>query len=319
MIALDLFAGPGGWDIAAHRLGIGTAGIELDPAACATRRAAGLPTIEGDVREYRHLAGSFHGQIASPPCQTFSAAGNGSGRRALADVLLGVETLSLVGEFSHVFEDERTGLVLEPLRWAMLALDKGSPFRWLAWEQVPAVLPVWEACAEVLRAEGYSVATGVLHAEQYGVPQTRRRAVLLAQLLPTDRRNQPAQELLARLPVPTHPGAVTIRSTLDLEPEVAQQRQWRGAGLTSRHGERPGRSLDQPSFTIAGGGAGSGALRWADADDRVIRPLTVAERAALQTFPADHPWQGTKAQQQGQVSNAVPPLLAEAILAEVTR
>jgi DNA (cytosine-5)-methyltransferase 1 len=50
----------------------------------------------------------------------------------------------------------------------------------LAWEQVPTVLPVWEACAEVLRAEGWNVWTGLLHAEQYGVPQTRKRAFLLA-------------------------------------------------------------------------------------------------------------------------------------------
>ncbi len=43
--AIDLFAGPGGWDIAAHRLGLRTVGIEWDQAASDTRRAAGLPTV----------------------------------------------------------------------------------------------------------------------------------------------------------------------------------------------------------------------------------------------------------------------------------
>lgn len=48
--AIDLFAGAGGWDIAAHSLGICTIGVESNPAACLTRRAAGFPTVEGDVR-----------------------------------------------------------------------------------------------------------------------------------------------------------------------------------------------------------------------------------------------------------------------------
>lgn len=86
------------------------------------------------------------------------------------------------------YEDIRTGLVLEPLAWAL----RHEP-EWLAWEQVPTVLPVWEACAEVLRADGYSVAVGVLHAEEYGVPQTRKRAVLVA-----------SRTRAVSLPTPTH-------------------------------------------------------------------------------------------------------------------
>lgn len=39
---------------------------------------------------------------------------------------------------------------------------------------------MWEAYAEVLRDQGYSVVMGIMHAEQYGVPQTRKRAILIA-------------------------------------------------------------------------------------------------------------------------------------------
>jgi hypothetical protein len=64
----------------------------------------------------------------------------------------------------------------------------------VVWEQVPSVLPVWKACAEVFTERGYSTSVGVLNAEQYGVPQTRRRAILVAR-----RDGVPAA-----LPPPTH-------------------------------------------------------------------------------------------------------------------
>ena len=179
--AVDLFAGPGGWDVAARELGLHVLGIEIDAAACATRRAAGLSTYEGDIRHYDPQEfPEARGLIASPPCQTFSAAGKGAGRLALDTVLLELKKVANGEAIDYgVYTDERTGLVLEPLRWIRDALAFGG-YDWIALEQVPAVLPVWEAYAEVLRDWGYSVATGKLSAEQYGVPQTRKRAILVA-------------------------------------------------------------------------------------------------------------------------------------------
>ncbi|MFW3477377.1 hypothetical protein [Streptomyces microflavus] len=47
MASVDLFAGPGGIDLADRAIG-----IEWDANAVATRVAAGLPTVHGDVRDY---------------------------------------------------------------------------------------------------------------------------------------------------------------------------------------------------------------------------------------------------------------------------
>lgn len=62
-------------------------------------------------------------------------------------------------------------------------------------------------------------------------------------------------------------------------------------------------------------GVGLGSCYARDAVERATgrRRLTVAECAALQGFPADHPWQGTKATQYRQVGNAVPPIVAQRI------
>lgn len=273
--ALDHFAGTG-WGV-----------------AC-TRRAVGFRTIYRDVWSGLHHAQlvPFHDlYIASPPCQTFSVAGRGTGRKALDMVLMLIasgawkEPTKLRAAGADL-GDDRTALVLTPLAhiWAH------QP-RLVALEQVPTVLPVWEAMADVLRGLGYSVWTGNLQAEQYGVPQTRKRAILMARL------DGPVAP-----PVPTH-SRYYSRTPERLDPGVQKwvsMAEALGWGMTGR-----------PYPTIAtgteGGGTdpaalgGSGARknvyaeraagRWApsgDADndrDGGILRLQAADASTLQTFP----------------------------------
>lgn len=384
--AVDKFAGPGGWDVAARRLGLEVEGIELDDAAVLTRAAAGHRTRHASVLDVPIADyDGVRGLIASPPCQTFSLAGNGAGRRALRKVLLGLSEIA-GGRDHPEFDDVRTALVLQPLIWALQLRPE-----WIAWEQVAPVLPVWEAAAEVLAVRGgYYVATGLLHAEQFGVPQTRTRAVLVA------RRDRPV-----RLPRPTHrlyvkgvdrsagdqrlqpwvsmadalgwgaapAGSVpvemgdtqahaAIRGIDEPAPTVTCSGNylWRfaGAGLGSSAGQIP-RELDEPAHTLTGKGTAAwlppaavpGDTSWVH--DRpsptivgsfhpeiVAAPsyrgpgspprqdtpgsvrVTVEQAGVLQSFPADYPWRGNQGKQYQQAGNAVPPLLAEAILRSVT-
>lgn len=179
---IDLFAGPGGWSAGLNMIGRAeTVGIEWDKAACDTARAAGHERLQADIAELDPftIGGTdVEGIIASPPCQGFSMAGKGKGREDSARLI------AAVGDFAHgdpratlhaTMTDDRSLLALEPLRW-VLDLEP----EWTTWEQVPAVLPLWEACAEVLRADGYDVWTGLVQAETLGVPQTRKRAILRA-------------------------------------------------------------------------------------------------------------------------------------------
>ena len=299
MIADDLFAGAGGWDLAADKLGIHARGVENMPEARATRDAAGLTTIHDDVWTFRP-DGTASGLIASPPCQTFSTAGKGAGRKALDDVLAGIrEGFYRDRDALHFFGltvgDDRTGLVLTPLHFAVT----GS-YRWLAWEQVPAVLPVWQMCAAILRGEGWNVWAGLVNAEDYGVPQSRKRAVLLGSL------DHPVTA-----PTPTHRFPRTLAQVLEWKPGTVVHH-IRGAGMTERHGARPGRNYDQPCFTVTGK-----ARSWmVDLPGGGRRPFELEEAAVVQTFPRHHPWQGSRSKRFLLVGNAVPPLMAASLLAE---
>lgn len=313
---IDLFAGPGGLDVAATWLEIPVTGIEWDPNACATRRAAGLDTIEADVRSYGpEDFPDANVLTGGPPCQTFTVAGSGSGRQALGQVIENAEDMA-----SHLgdgiprceFEDDRTGLVLEPMRWTLLALEAGRPFQAIVLEQVPAVLPIWEAYGAILRRYGYEVAIGVLRTEEFGVPQTRRRAILIA---------RQGDEKVS-LPSPTHQpyrrGGID-QGAFELLPWVSMGRALkRTASFTviSNYGSggdprnRGQRRSDEPSATITGK-----VMR-----NRLVFPggdegrFSHNEAGRLQTFPLDYPWSGGDIGQQ--IGNAIPPRLAVHVIAQ---
>ena len=183
---VELFAGPGGFSTG-HKLAelddVELDGYEWDPDACATAVAAGHKRELADVAVVPlPPRGSIRGLIGAPPCQGFSPAGLKLGRgdsplimRAIDDMAAGMDPEYVMDALHRACADHRSSLVLQPLRWALAVNPE-----WICLEQVPPVLPIWQAMAEVLVRHGYSFWVGILSAKRYGVPQTRRRAFLAA-------------------------------------------------------------------------------------------------------------------------------------------
>ncbi|WP_445282927.1 DNA cytosine methyltransferase [Streptomyces sp. DSM 118148] len=450
---VDLFAGPGGLDVAADVLGYEVTGIEWDKDACATRSAAGMDTFHGDVREYS--AAHFpHAQVLTggPPCQTFTVAGHGAGRRALDDVLRYIRRLHaavstdeaewddifriwreisaeleekaaqaekvkaekrevealrsverkaikkslqergsspeeiksilkvlrasrevefedtdlkhLIEEYSALgvrlndlkakleeLGDERTGLVLQPLWWVIERSRRPGlqPYKAVILEQVPAVLPVWDEYAKVLNTLDYRTKTQLMCTEAFGVPQTRKRAVLMArrgkiaipEIDETHERYRPGA-------VPTGSSATTDQRELFPSTEeqdthsrpketwVSMERALEKARSIAPHlPDRPAftvisnygtggdpvargrRDHDVPSATITGKVSRNRLVHKGtntDLPDELAR-FTLAEAGVLQTFPVAYPWSGKNQSQQ--IGNAVPPRLALHVLRHV--
>jgi DNA (cytosine-5)-methyltransferase 1 len=298
---IDLFAGPGGWDTGVRDLGIVPLGFEWDDAACETARAAGHRRWQADiaaldptmVRDHlanlRGIAG-VRGLIASPPCQGFSMAGKGRGRddsehllKRLHDVQTRTDVEDAIRDLTPTMTDPRTLLVLEPLRWA-LALTPS----WMAWEQVPGVLPLWEACAEILRRVGYSVATGIVSAEQYGVPQTRRRAFLVARAPWFTRTHGPAtlppathSRYHSRSPERRDEGVLPWVSMAQALGDAYADQLYAGAGQTAvdTSGQRQ-RPADEPAHTVTGKGTAAWVPTFNDQSGTPFDPTWPDQRPA---------------------------------------
>ena len=325
MRTLELCAGAGGAALGLHRAGYThTACVEVDPHACATLRAAGFPAVEQDLRTYSPATSG--GLLwASPPCQPFSQAGK---RRA---------------------QHDSRNLWPDVLR----CIDKARP-RWFVMENVRGLTYHRKGCTPLFPASGCAgcylqrvilrelksrfahVWHGVLNAADYGVPQHRRRLIIVAGPAPFDppapthgpTADTPWRSCGEALETTVIGGGRNPQSTalahtrsyrdLSAEPSVTITAVMVGnrgpftidGGRNSTHNPKQERVVGSSDPCPSIGTGGNQVVRTPDGK-RCLQP---DECAVLQGFPSTYPWHGpTKRCLYRQVGNAVPPALAESI------
>jgi DNA (cytosine-5)-methyltransferase 1 len=333
---VDLFAGPGGWDVAARRLGMDPVGVELDAAACATRAAAGLRTLRGDVAALDPRAfAAVRGVIASAPCPTFSAAGNGGGR-LLSNVIVdcarglvrGVDGRAAaivaargVLDPVYVADDARVaverGRAQDPeralaraARDAAMSLLVVEPVRWVA-----ALRPRWVALEHrryVPPREGDEATGPLFVAEPERVVHREDH-----DLLPWVSMEDALGWGMTRRPTTTVTAQRNRSGGVDpLDGGSGARAALRRARETGAWvAERPATTVNgDPGISAPGrpdpgisGSQQAGALR-----------VSLEEALVLQGFPQSYPLCGPVGKRYEQVGNAIPPPLADAALREVT-
>lgn len=292
MKALILCSGAGGSTEGIRDAGVTeTLSIEWMSEAVDTARAAGHDVIQKDIRSLNptHIAEHTLGVSGdtklllqvSPPCQGLSPAGKGKGREDLELLMNAVRALNGITGICNTWgeavqtipdlaamidaeaSDERSPLTFEVLRWIF-----GTAPEYIMLEQVPTALPIWEEIADTLRSWGYSVWTGNVQAEQFGVPQTRKRAMLLASIVSTVTAPKPTHsKYYSRSPQKLDEGVekwVSMAEALGW-PEGRMVSNYGTGGDASKRGVRttdqPVRSVDTPAPTITAS-MDNGNFRW---------------------------------------------------------
>lgn len=330
---VDLFAGCGGGSIGFQAAGFAVAGaVEIDPQASAGFKAnTGFAPLVTDVRDVDAdllcVPDELTLLFGCPPCQSFTELRRGDTHRTASDDVrdtLPTQYLRLVAE-------------LRP--------------RHLAFENVPGMATgrgklQFRRLVDGLARLGYSLVWDVVDAAEFGIPQHRRRLLLVA-----SRVTEPV------LPVPTHtcvdrdgrPGFNTVRGAIghlaalragEEDAQDSLHRARRHSDLVVRrldaipeggaradlpaelqlrchqghdgHFDIYGRMWwDRPAPTLTSGCTNPSRGRFSHPEQS--RGLTVREAALLQGFPPYTRLFGGVEAMSLQVGNAVPPLVAQRI------
>ncbi|MFE6283207.1 DNA cytosine methyltransferase [Streptomyces sp. NPDC057877] len=324
--SVEICAGAGGQAVGLHNAGFKhVALIEIDKDACQTLRAntrenpewSGCKVIEADLREFDpQTLGLESGRLdllaGGVPCPPFSAAGKQLGRDDERDLF--PTMLDLVDQL------DPNAVMIENVRG--LLDPKFAEYRQYIIKQLESM--GYEECYWDL-----------LEARDYGVPQLRPRAVLVAM------KPEYARHFVHSKPQPTE--YVTVGAALhdsmrkrydavadDPRTERAFKRWYEKAlegvaptvvGGSKKHG---GADLGPTRAKRAWAELGVCAMGVANAPEEMkdkerdlFAPagpkLTVTQAALIQGFPEDWKFSGRKTAAYRQVGNAFPPPVAQAV------
>ena len=319
---LSLFCGAGGLDAGFEAAGY-EIGLALDISADSVasynhNRPEKRVALEQDIGSLtldeldRLFGGEFRpeGVIGGPPCQGFSKANT-----------------SVIGQ------DPRNRLV-QVYALIIKLLNDRDPLEFFAFENVPEISGKryalqFERMKDSLRQTGFTLTETVMNAKDFGTPQDRERMILVGfntQMHcgkawdPPEALNDQELDLTVGGAIRDLPNPVHFQKNLDPTKFPTHRNHWCMAPKSRRFkeagrlkpGDRQGRSFktlawDQPSYAVAYGN------REVHVHPNCKRRLSVFEAMLLQGFPRQYELLGTLSSQIIQVSEAVPPPMAQAL------
>ncbi|MDR1180474.1 MAG: DNA cytosine methyltransferase [Bacteroidales bacterium] len=284
MKAIDLFAGCGGLSLGFQKAGIDITGAfeYWKPAIEIYKANFNHPIFETDLSQIEDYSIFSDLQpdmiIGGPPCQDFSSAGKRNEDNGRGNL-----TVNYAEIVSHVRPE------------------------WFVMENVERILKTQKLkdAKKIFIKAGYGLSEIVLDASYCGVPQTRKRYILIGKLGEIDHfmdyyliKNQ------SKTPITIYD---YLGNSLGTEYYYRHPRSYARRGVFS---------IYEPSPTIRGVNRPipKGYVKHnGDAVDDLtkVRPLTTKERTYIQTFPENFQWLGSKTELEQIIGNAVPVNLAK--------
>lgn len=304
---------------------------DTDRDACSTYAQMGFKPTHGDVRVIlqdrkileqikKQINGDASILIGCPPCQGFSAH-------------------TKVNKDAR--EDRRNRLVDE---FARIAVELEPDYVFM--ENVPELLSAkyrnhFGFFKRKMHSKNYQVKSGVVNMAEFGLPQARKRAVVLASHKPvgmphpilSPKNFVTVRHAISHLPKiksgkpntddPLHVTANHRKATLDIIRAIPKDGGSRKPGLGPKCLDRVcgfsdvyGRMRwDRPSVTITGSSRNPASGRFVHPEQD--RGLSVREALILQGFPASFRVHGTFGKKFLLIGNAVPPVFAAVIAAHL--
>jgi DNA (cytosine-5)-methyltransferase 1 len=304
MRTVELFAGIGGFRIAADRCGFQTVWAnDKNPKACAVYRDRFGPDsiVEGDIHSLAHTVPAHDLLTAGFPCQPFSSAGKKNGTRDPRGTLFQV--------IVDVLRVHRPAwFVLENVK-RLLTMERGAHF---------------DTIMSSLTGLGYKVEWRLLNAVWFGLPQNRQRVILVGSVgsdpvLSATEAN-PCPKLADVLEAEVPDEFDFTESTLRWLPDNEEVNRFVD-GVEILSNQEGGRRMGYTIFGINGvaptlTATTSRHYERYKVGDR-YRRLTNVEYARLQGFPEDHCRTASIYDQYALYGNAVPPPLVEWVLRRI--
>lgn len=289
---VDLFAGCGGLSLGFQRKGfqIVAAFDNWEPAIQTYKSNFKHPVFKKDLSDTKNLSEISELKptiiIGGPPCQDFSSAGHRNEELGRADLTI---------SFSEI-------------------IAKVKP-RYFVMENVPRIQKskILGSIIKKFKKLGYGLTMTVLDASKCGVPQIRKRFVMIGEM------NGKDDFLLERLTSNLSDKQTTLQDyfgdSLGFEYYFRVPRSYSRRGIFS---------IYEPSMTIRGVDRPVPKGYPGHASDPIklnpsIRTLTYKERSLIQTFPKNFIFEGSKTNLNQLIGNAVPVKLAEYIAHELKK